>query len=154
MKLVPPTDPILRRKATPVDAQAVNRVQLRELFEIMERECGVGLAAPQVGWDARVFVMSSGVFDSPGGHSWAFLNPSLYLKGKRFHGKERCLSFPNLVKWVPRFAAVTVQGHFVWRDDDKLYSLMTGEFTFHGLAARVVQHEADHLDGITIGDVP
>lgn len=107
----------------------ITRDQIEQMFVLMRKHRGIGLAAPQVGIDARVFVTD---------WNQVFLNPiivkrSVYL---RVH-VEGCLSLTTRHK-VPRYEWV---------------ELATGE-VFRGLKAQVIQHELNHLNGILINQWP
>lgn len=148
LALVASHDPILRRVQPPLGRAPTeeDRERIAAMFDLMQREDGLGLAAPQVGWEARVFVVAAGVFDADG-IGWAFVDPGVWAKGPEISDWEGCLSFPGERKLVPRARSALVQGRFLHRDERGMGGLVTGEFTFTGLAARVVQHENDHLDG-------
>ena len=106
----------------------------KTLAETMVREDGIGLAANQVGVPYRVFTVRSDPL-------LVCYNPKIVdLSGEELLGPEGCLSFPGLSVKVKRWEEVRLRfqnykGTFVTRK-------------FGGLAARVVQHEMDHLDGI------
>lgn len=132
-------DPVLRRVAPEVPAEAA---ATRDLLERMWRvlgEAGVGLAAPQIGAPARVLVVRD-PRQAAGRGRYELINPVLERTfGPRRPFEEGCLSFPGLYLniWRPRGMAVT-------------YETPGGE-TKHledeDLVARIVLHELDHLDG-------
>lgn len=134
-------DSILRMVAKPVPEDVFGSDTLTRLVEemwmCMIEAGGVGIAAPQVGISWRLFIASAGGILP----STVFINPEVEFFGEpTVLGEEGCLSIPG---WrsgrVPRYPKVTVR----YRD-------MTGGTwleTFEGLAARVVQHEFDHLEG-------
>ena len=99
---------------------------------------GIGLAAPQVGRSIRMLVMDCS--DDMSGLKY-FINPEIVETVGREQKKEGCLSFPGLELQVPRFKKVTV----------KALDLKGDEFVYdaEGLEAICLQHEIDHLDGIT-----
>jgi peptide deformylase len=139
--------PVLRQPAALVPREQIAAPAfqefLRQMRETLEHEKGAGLAAPQVFIGLRVFL--AGIFppmeeDGPPGVE-VLINPKLTpLTDEKAKSWEGCLSFPELLVLVPRPKAVRVEyindaGQPVVRD-------------LHGFAARVVQHEFDHLEGI------
>jgi peptide deformylase len=136
-------DPALRRKAAPVAAFDASLAALvADLFDVMYREKGVGLAAPQVGESARVFVVD--VEDEEGRTRRAFVNPVITRREGTVSAEEGCLSIPGYREDVKRWAAVEVQAH----DETGRPFTLAAE----GLLARAIQHELDHLDGILFID--
>jgi len=109
----------------------------QNLVQTMIREHGIGLAANQVGYDVRLFVMYVD------GELFHCFEPEIIDHGHEIEvGQEGCLSFPGERCQVPRYKSINVRyananGHFQERN-------------FTGLAARCFQHELDHLNGITM----
>jgi peptide deformylase len=141
--------PVLRQRA-----RAVGKSELRDPFlqkliddmiETMHEYRGVGLAAPQVHEDRRIFV---GLLDdSPDDDSEpvAVINPEITpLSEAKADGREGCLSIPEIYGTVPRFVTITVAGL------DRAGKPI--ELQLKDYAARVAQHETDHLDGILFLD--
>jgi peptide deformylase len=138
-------DPILRKKAEPVDEFLPEIPELVEgMFECMYREAGIGLAAPQVGVSERVFVLD---VSEEGGErvKRAFVNPVLVERSPDTDtAEEGCLSIPGIRADVKRPARVVVEA----RDERGApFRLEAG-----GILARAIQHETDHLDGILFID--
>lgn len=136
-------DPVLRRKAAPVEAISEDiRVLIADMFDTMYAEDGVGLAAPQVGVGQRVIVVD------PRDESiepFALLNPEIAAASDETErGEEGCLSVPGLKEIVERAARVTVTG--LARDGEPV------TIDADGLLARILQHEVDHIDGILFLD--
>lgn len=147
---------VLRQKAKPVEA--VNddvRSVIEQMFEIMDEEEGIGLAAPQVGLSWRLFVLdvpenpkrgslatSSPPSASPG--RMVFINPVLRFEGAVEPMEEGCLSLPEIAGDVLRPPIVHVSA---LDENGKPFSL-----TAAGLLSRCIQHETDHLDGVLIID--
>ena len=137
-------DPVLRRRAEPVPAvDAEIAALVRDLFETMDAHEGVGLAAPQIGSSARVIVVD---LASVGRPEWrrAFVNPVLSPSHGRAHAREGCLSIPGVEAGVSRahgvrLRALDAEGRPV-------------DLVAEGWAARVLQHEVDHLDGVLFID--
>jgi peptide deformylase len=141
--------PVLRTRARPLDRAAVRNPLLQKLIddmiETMHEYHGVGLAAPQVHEDIRVFV---GLLDDePGAKSEAvaLINPEIAPAGADTQeGWEGCLSIPDIRGMVPRFTSIIVKA--LDRDGRAM------ELQLKNFAARVAQHETDHLDGILFFD--
>ncbi|MBN1442399.1 MAG: peptide deformylase [Planctomycetes bacterium] len=141
MQTVVYPDPRLRRRAELVQGiDGALRAEVLEMFQLMYRENGIGLAAPQVGWGARIFIMNPLGAESPEGER-VFINPEiLEQSGADQEEEEGCLSIPDVRGRVVRKDRVWVRA----RDLDG----ESFEAEFRGLPARVVLHENDHLDGI------
>jgi peptide deformylase len=106
------------------------------MAETMEDAGGLGLAAPQVHVPLRLFVWRGGA-----GNVIALINPVIEPVGEETEaGWEGCLSIPGLRGSVPRAARIRFRGL------DIEGRPVEGEAA--GLAARVIQHETDHLDGV------
>lgn len=147
MKIVNYPHPALRVKTKPVariDADVQKAAG--EMLELMYRHDGLGLAAPQVSLDYQMIVMNfAGDHERPDMECVA-LNPVIVEeKGGLLNDREGCLSFPGLYQNVRRYKTVTVQYYNL--KGEKL------EMTCHDLAARVWQHEIDHLNGRLFIDV-
>jgi peptide deformylase len=110
----------------------------QEMHTLMRRYQGIGLAAPQVGILSRVIVADIG--DGP----VFVVNPTIVKKAGVGSMTEGCLSLPGTQVDVQRALAVVIKG---WDARGKAI-----RFRSHGLLARVLQHEIDHLDGILILD--
>ena len=153
-------DPVLKTKAKNLapDLPAAELQKLvADMFETMYSASGVGLAAPQIGKAVRLFVMDSGpmvevdeedreagqVLEAP--IKRAFLNPVMVSEtGEEWGFEEGCLSIPGVRELVSRHANI------VLRYEDE--SRQVHEEAFFGMAARVIQHEYDHLEGILFTD--
>jgi peptide deformylase len=136
-------DPVLRRKAAPVtELTAELSLLIRDMFDTMYEEDGVGLAAPQVGDARRVIVVDPREPDVP---PFALINPVIVeFSDETERGEEGCLSIPGLREVVERSIAVRVEAL------DRDGAPVTIEAA--GLLARILQHEVDHLDGILFLD--
>lgn len=132
-------DPVLRQRASPVGEIDARLVRLAEdMVETMYEAPGVGLAAPQVGVDRRLFVYDVG--DGEGAK--ALVNPELREARGEWEFEEGCLSVPGLHWTILRPKEVHMTGYDL---DGKEVSLEADEYL-----ARVLQHELDHLDGILL----
>jgi len=112
----------------------------KEMNDIMKRYNGIGLAANQVGLDARIFIMGS---DNIEGFCkpQAFINPKILKFGDELKlDKEGCLSFPTLYLNVKR--PTTIEASFFDVNGNEQ------TITVSGYMAKCFQHEYDHLDGV------
>ena len=129
----------LHTTARPVDAFGTDlQTLIDDMIETMYAAPGLGLAAPQLGIALRVFVA-----DPSSGRSTSDLrvlvNPEIVEQAGAQREEEGCLSLPGFTARVSRSAHVVLSG----LDRDGTPVQLDGE----GLAARVFQHELDHLDG-------
>lgn len=130
--------PVLIRPADPVQDPTAPEIRrlIADMAETMEDAQGLGLAAPQVHVPLRLFVWRGGA-----GNVIALINPEIEPVGEEMEdGWEGCLSIPGLRGSVPRAARIRFRGL------DMEGKPVEGEAA--GLAARVIQHETDHLDGV------
>ena len=135
--------PTLRERAAPVAAVDDDiRALVADLFDTMRAAKGVGLAAPQVGVSRRVAVVDVGdEHASP----LVLVNPRiLEASATRETAEEGCLSIPDLYGDVARADTIVVEA---WDATGRSFRA-----TVSGFAARAVQHEIDHLDGILFLD--
>lgn len=110
-----------------------------DMFEKMKKFRGVGLAAPQIGLSETFFVVN--VTGKPDGNM-VFVNPVVTPVGKMVEGLEGCLSFPDISVLCKRAKKCIIKYLDV---SGELKELETS-----GLLARVIQHENDHINGVTI----
>lgn len=130
-------DPVLSKRSRPVrtiDKEFVRLVD--EMFETMYEGHGVGLAAPQVGKNLRVFVMNCR--DGKDGEL-VLINPVIVEMSGEEIDEEGCLSVPGVRMKVARAEHVKVKAYTEKGEEIELEA--------DGLEARAVQHELDHLDG-------
>lgn len=114
-----------------------------EMVQIVKDHSGLGLAAPQVGIYKRFFVLVHKDAYS------VFFNPVLIkVNNARYIEGEGCLNYEGGKKFadVKRFKSIDIL-YDVWTEDNKF---IRRKDRFHGLQARVIQHEVDHLKGKTI----
>lgn len=138
MKILLAPHPMLTTVCRPFDFAAPEKDphwMQREMTTVMMGERGIGLAAPQVGIDLRMFLF---VMD---GQVRACFNPAIEALAGRLFEDEGCLSFPRQFLKVSRAANITA----VWTDANG----NACRFNLHGLESRCFQHELDHLDGKT-----
>ena len=141
--------PILRQKARPIDKLELKDAAMQKLiddmFDTMQEYSGVGLAAPQIHEPLRLFVAHLDQGGRGEGEPVAIINPQVTAIGDSTReGWEGCLSIPDIRGMVPRAAHINVAA--MDRNGKRI------EFELKDFAARVVQHETDHLDGILFFD--
>lgn len=141
--LVPKTHPLLREPTVDFDFvnPPVDPLYLAaSLFGTMFANRGIGLSANQVGLPYRVFVVG---FENQ--NKQVFFNPRIVAVSDEIVSlDEGCLSFPCMYLKVKRPSWVTLSYQHVSGEQK--------EDTFHGLTARVVLHEYDHMEGKTMLD--
>lgn len=131
---------VLANRARPVEKIDDNIHRLVEkMTDIMLHNKGIGLAAPQVGVPLRLFIIS---LDGTAESIRAYINPTVTPAGDLGAIDEGCLSVPGVYTKVPRYKKCEVTGT----------DLDGNEFTeqAEGLYARALQHEYDHIEGMTI----
>jgi len=141
--------PVLRERAQPISPadlrHPLTQKLIDDMIETMHEYHGVGLAAPQVHEGVRLFVAL--LDEEPGRDSEAvaLINPEIIPSGDvTDEGWEGCLSIPDIRGMVPRFSDISVKA--LDRHGKKV------EMKLKKFAARVAQHETDHLDGILFFD--
>ena len=147
MKLVKETDSILFKRCDPFDFNEpiMDPYELvEELHKVRREGKGIGLAAPQVGLATQVLVIGMGDFKTEGVEDYdqCFFNPVI----TRFSEEtelmvEGCLSYPDLVVKVKRPKDIEV----TWDSEEGSECSQS----FGGMTSRILQHEIDHLNGIT-----
>ena len=130
-------DPVLRQKSRRVKHidGAIARL-IDDMVETMHEVGGVGLAAPQVGTPLRVVVI-----ELPGEETLVLVNPEIVKRSGERQVEEGCLSIPGYRGEIKRSEKVTAKG----LDRRGREIRIKGE----GLLAQVLEHEIDHLNGIT-----
>jgi peptide deformylase len=111
----------------------------RDMLETMYSAPGVGLAAPQVGFNTRLIVVDITAGEEEG-HQLVLVNPEIREESGSQHEEEGCLSIPNLTAVVERPQRVSVSARDLEGE--------TVELEAEGLLARIICHEVDHLDGV------
>lgn len=150
-------DPVLKKKATPVDKKHPNLKQLiSDMWETMYAANGVGLAAPQIGESIRLFVVDGSPFSRDNNldsiekgelkdFKKVFINPQIIsFSGPQEAFNEGCLSIPDVREDILRQATIEIEYY------DEKFKYITEEIS--GVAARIVQHEYDHIEGILFTD--
>ena len=118
---------------------------VQDLIDTMYSQNGVGLAAPQIGENYRVFVIDVSTGNEPL-NPIVFINPKIIKKSGACLSHEGCLSFPEAYTDVRRYANVMIKA----LDSNGRSFVM--EAKDGSLLARAIQHEFDHLDGILFVD--
>ena len=140
--------PVLRKKATDIDAQYPElQTLLNNMFETMYDSNGIGLAAPQIGLSIRLFIVDGSEIENinPNGFKEVFINPLIEEEfGKEWEFEEGCLSIPDVRAHVKRKGELTIR----YFDQNWVEHVKT----FDGMAARIIQHEYDHIEGILFTD--
>ena len=150
-------DPVLRKRAKEISKDFSNLEELiGNMKETMHQAYGVGLAAPQVGIPIRLFVIDTTPFaededldeeerEQLRNLKKVFINPRiLEEEGDEWAFNEGCLSIPDIREDVFRKPEITIE----YYDED--FEKHTEPYS--GLAARVIQHEYDHIEGILFTD--
>jgi peptide deformylase len=150
-------DPVLRRVGKDIDKDYPGLEELIEnMKETMKNAQGVGLAAPQVGRDIRLFLIDASPFSENEDleeeeraflkdFKRTFINARIVEEqGDEWAFNEGCLSIPNINEDVYRPEVI----HVEYLDED----FKERQETLTGLAARIFQHEYDHIEGILFTD--
>lgn len=153
-------DPVLKKEAEEIDKDYPDLDKLiSDMFETMYNAQGVGLAAPQIGKSIRLFIVDGSPFaddddqDSEpdpkavGMENFkkVFINPIIEEEeGEEWGFQEGCLSIPKIREEVFRKEKI----HVTYYDENWNFH----EESFDGYAARIIQHEYDHIDGILFTD--
>jgi|TARA_B110000114_G_scaffold178282_1_gene211099 peptide deformylase len=145
LKIVLAPDPALRKTCDPLEqVDSHHQKLIKEMFETMYEANGVGLAAPQVGVNKRIFIIDAGIREEIK-NPIAMINPIITnIKKNISIYEEGCLSFPGHYAELERPDEITVE----YLDEyNKKQRLITKDFT-----SRVIQHELDHINGILFID--
>ncbi len=157
-------DPVLKKIAGDITEEypEINAL-IKNMFETMYEAAGVGLAAPQIGRDIRLFITDGSPFaeeeeDEDGepiepdpravgieNFKQVFINPKIIEEsGEEWAFKEGCLSIPKVREEVFRKEKIRITYYDAdWNFKDEYYD---------GYAARIIQHEYDHIEGILFTD--
>jgi len=150
-------DPVLRKVGERItkDYPDLDKL-LANMQDTMKNARGVGLAAPQIGKAIRIFLVDTSPFAEDKeleekeraflkGYKKVFINAKILKEeGEKWTFSEGCLSIPNINEDVSREETVTIEY------EDEKFKKHTE--TVSGLAARVIQHEYDHIEGILFTD--
>ena len=141
--------PVLRQRGRLLDSAALQHPLVQKLIDdmidTMNEYNAVGLAAPQVHESIRLFVALLAEDSDAETRPTVIVNPEIVPNGSaREEGWEGCLSIPDIRGLVQRFTDITVRA---LNREGRPVELRLKDF-----AARVVQHETDHLDGVLFFD--
>ena len=150
-------DPVLRKMGVDIDKEYPNLDELIEnMKETMINARGVGLAAPQIGKAIRLFIVDTSPFgddedldekerDYLGSFKKVFINAKILKEeGDEWAFNEGCLSIPNITEDVFRQEKITLEYY-----DENFEKHIE---VIDGMAARVIQHEYDHIEGVLFID--
>lgn len=150
-------DPVLRKLGKEIDQDYPNLSELiANMKETMHNAKGVGLAAPQIGKAIRLFIIDASPFEDNEELEFEerkflkdfkgiFINPEILEEsGDEWAFGEGCLSIPNINEDVFREETIEIE----YLDE----SFQAQKRTLNGLAARIFQHEYDHIEGVLFTD--
>lgn len=145
-KVVKYGEPSLREPSKEVHKVSQKiKILVDDMLDTMYAQNGVGLAAPQVGENYRIFVIDVSTGDQPL-NPIVFINPKIIKKSGACISREGCLSFPEAFTDVKRYSNVMVKA---MDRNGRSFVLEAKDGT---LLARCIQHEFDHLNGILFID--
>jgi peptide deformylase len=136
-------DPVLRQRAKEIKVGSDIQELIDDMFETMHGASGIGLAAPQIGKDVRLFVVDGTILDDePEMHDFkkTFINAQITEEtGTPWEFEEGCLSIPNIREKISRKAKLKITYYDEnWNKYEEQYD---------GMKARIIQHEYDHIEG-------
>ncbi|MBU0700344.1 peptide deformylase [bacterium] len=136
--------PILRKKAkTLTEISEKDKDLIADMIDTMYTNCGVGLAAPQIGVSKRIIVVDVSTTENST-ETMVIINPEIIkTRGEKMH-EEGCLSIPGTKGGIKRSEKIKASGINI--------DGIEFEVEVDGLVSRVIQHEIDHLDGILFVD--
>ena len=146
--------PILRKECDEFEEGESLKDLVSDMFETMYAASGVGLAGPQIGISKRIFTVDASPFAEPEegeeldeklkelkGFKKVFVNPIIENEtGSPWPFSEGCLSIPGIREDVERKAVIKISYY------DENWNFF--EESYSGIAARIIQHEYDHIEGI------
>jgi peptide deformylase len=140
--------PVLRQKASAINPEYPNLNELiADMYETMYASNGIGLAAPQIGLPIRLFIVDGSEIDDidPINFKQTFINPVIVEEyDHKWSFEEGCLSIPQVREHVSRHAKLRIR----YQDEH----FREHEAIFDGMAARIIQHEYDHIEGVLFTD--
>ena len=150
-------DPVLKVRAKQINNDFPNLKQIiNNMWETMHNANGVGLAAPQIGFSIRVFIIDTSPFADSNtmdedefnvlkSFKKVMINPILVKEtGKEWIFNEGCLSIPEVRSDIIRYNNILIK---YYDEDFKLH-----QNSYDGIIARVIQHEYDHIEGTLFTD--
>ena len=150
--------PVLRKECEEIDENSDISSLVNDMFETMYASSGVGLAGPQIGKSERIFIVDASPFAEPEegekmtdnrkilkDFKKVFINPIIEEEtGDMWPFSEGCLSIPGIREDVERRSIVKISYY------DENWNFYEESFT--GIAARIIQHEYDHIEGVLFTD--
>jgi len=142
--------PVLRKEAEEIDQDYPNlKILIENMFDTMHKAQGVGLAAPQIGRAIRLFIVDASPFEEEepalANFQRVYINPIIVEEsGKEWKFEEGCLSIPGIREDVSRKPNIVIEYY------NENFELI--EETLSGMAARIVQHEYDHIESVLFTD--
>ncbi len=150
--------PVLRKDCEEIEVNSDITTLVNDMFETMYGSSGVGLAGPQIGQALRIFVVDASPFAESEndeladenlkllkGFKKVFINPIIEIEsGKKWLFSEGCLSIPGIREDVERKPFIKIS----YFDENWNYH----ESNYDGIAARIIQHEYDHIEGVLFTD--
>ncbi|MCL4149915.1 UNVERIFIED_CONTAM: hypothetical protein GTU68_057704 [Idotea baltica] len=139
-------DPVLRKECRDIEKGEIDVKKLSDdMFETMYAASGVGLAAPQIGKDIRMFIVDGHQINE-NLEEKTFINAEILEEtGEEWAYEEGCLSIPDVRADIYRPETLTIRYFDTdWNEHTEVYDDM---------AARIIQHEYDHIDGILFTDL-
>ncbi len=149
-------DPVLKKVCQVIqpDYPQLNQL-IDDMFETMVQAHGIGLAAPQIGLDIRLFIVDVSPLASDEDYveikdelkkfKKVFINPVIIKEeGEMWKFNEGCLSIPEVREDISRHSVITIEyfdENFVKKTE-----------TYQDIRARVIQHEYDHIEGVLFTD--
>ena len=146
--------PILRKETEEIESDYPNLKELlKNMYDTMYYSKGMGIAAPQIGRNIRIFIVDTLQLDSDDRDESSsefiketFINPIMIEEsGKNWEYEEGCLSIPDVRGNVSRKPQIRIEYY------NENFELK--EKVFDGITARVIQHEYDHLEGVLFVDL-
>jgi peptide deformylase len=149
-KIVQQEHPVLREVAEPVAVSSITKPEIQKIIQEMfdslaSQKDGVALAAPQIAYSKRIFVVSPTILEADVEIPLVYINSQIIKRSRdKKNMEEGCLSCRWWYGKTKRSTRVTV----------KAYDELGKEFTIEGrgLVAQIFQHEIDHLDGVLFID--
>lgn len=141
---------VLKKRAEVISPDYPNLKEfIQSMFDTMYACAGVGLAAPQVNFSIRLFVVDGAPFDDEDAtltkFKKVFINPEMLDEsGERWKFNEGCLSIPGIREDIDRHKVILIK----YFDEN----FVEHTETFSGIAARIIQHEYDHVEGVLFTD--
>lgn len=149
---------VLRKECQEIEENSEVKDLIANMYETMYASSGVGLAGPQIGQSLRIFIVDASPFAIPEegeepnenlkaleGFKKVFINPIIEEEtGKKWSFSEGCLSIPGIREDVDRKAIIKIS----YFDENWKFH----EQSFTGIAARIIQHEYDHIEGVLFTD--